>query len=270
MDPLLNAIASNLNADQLGEMIEIIHEYISLECTVVSNTEAYNNQIAFALKSDINGVLDLARKTYVTTLEEIHNLYRDYSGLFVKNLLQEKNISVASLQFEDDSFQDEEVTGSSIKEKKGKKKKTSSAPVSVHLKYTSTRGYHLLLVGFTCGIPSICCQAVQTKRGIVCTTEDLLSLNKTLVEYLHEVFTITYEVIEKDLVEPLRNSIEVLFKVTESIALLDMLLSFANVACLNQLYVCPRMNENGYSVNTFIYLYNRIVLPFTTPILSAL
>ncbi len=79
---LLRAINDNITSPVLTSMIGLIDDYISPDCTFVSNNESFNHQIAFALKPGINGLLDVARKTYVDTLEEIHKLHSEYCESF--------------------------------------------------------------------------------------------------------------------------------------------------------------------------------------------
>ena len=70
------------------------------------------------------------------------------------------------------------------------------------------------------------------------------SLNVKLREVLDEIFLLTEMVVGK-LVEKIRGNISSLFKVSESIGLLDMLYSFATTVTLNTNYVRPEFCLDG-------------------------
>jgi len=86
----------------------------------------------------------------------------------------------------------------------------------------------------------------RSKKGKTthCSTQEMNSLNVKLREVLDEIFLLTEMVVGK-LVEKIRGNISSLFKVSESIGLLDMLYSFATTVTLNTNYVRPEFCLDG-------------------------
>lgn len=162
-------------------------------------------QECFAIRSGIDGMLDVARRTYLDTIEKIHGLVRKYN---------------------------------------------ETLPVPVKLTYTSRRGYHLLVPNSVTELPSIITERVMGKKALACSTKELQSLNSRLAESLTAVYKLSNGVIQS-LLDKIRPHASALYTMVETIALLDMLLSFTNLVALSPAekpYVQPRMTADGSMV----------------------
>jgi DNA mismatch repair protein MSH4 len=90
-------------------------------------------------------------------------------------------------------------------------------------------------------MPPILINRVQKKGFIQCQTLDLVKLNRRVSDSANEVVMLSDAVIEK-LLDTLRSQIPHLFRVCESIALLDMLASFSHHVITND-YVRPKITR---------------------------
>ncbi|KAE8997285.1 hypothetical protein PR001_g19627 [Phytophthora rubi] len=159
-------------------------------------------QECFAVRAGVDGMLDVARRTYLDTIEKIHEVVHTY------------------------------------KENLG---------IPIRLNYTSRRGYHLA-VPVNCNDLSACfIERVATKSVICCSTKALVSLNVRLNEALTAVYKLSNDVIQQ-LLDKIRPRASTMHAMVESVALLDMLLSFVNVVALSppdQPYTKPTITEHG-------------------------
>ncbi|KAJ6445131.1 DNA mismatch repair protein Msh4 [Purpureocillium lavendulum] len=117
-----------------------------------------------------------------------------------------------------------------------------SYKVMVALKFDNGRKYWLRIkaVDFDHEAPPpIFVNVVRKKGNIECQTLDLIKLNVRLCDASNEV-VIRSDVVIHDLIENLRRAVPQLFKVCESVALVDMLASFAQLST-TQDYVRPEI-----------------------------
>ncbi|KUF80020.1 MutS protein 4 [Phytophthora nicotianae] len=135
-------------------------------------------------------MLDVARRTYLDTIEKIHEVVHMY------------------------------------KENLG---------IPIRINYTARRGYHLAVPVNAKDLPASFIERVTTKTGfnmICCSTKALVSLNVRLKEALTAVYKLSNDVIQQ-LLDKIRPRASTMHAMVESIALLDMLLSFVNVVALS-------------------------------------
>ncbi|KAJ8571458.1 hypothetical protein ON010_g5378 [Phytophthora cinnamomi] len=144
-------------------------------------------QECFAVRAGVDGMLDVARRTYLDTIEKIHEVVHTY------------------------------------KENLG---------IPLRLNYTSRRGYHLTVPVNCNDLPACFIERVATKSVICCSTKTLVSLNVRLNEALTAVYKLSNDVIQQ-LLDKIRPRASTMHAMVESVALLDMLLSFVNVVALS-------------------------------------
>ncbi|KAI9921240.1 hypothetical protein PsorP6_002121 [Peronosclerospora sorghi] len=96
----------------------------------------------------------------------------------------------------------------------------------------SRRGYHLAVPVNAKDLPSCFIERVPTKTVICCSTKPLVSLNVRLNEALAAVYKLSNDVIQH-LLDKIRPRSSTMHVMVESVALLDMLLSFVNVVALS-------------------------------------
>ncbi|KAK5988467.1 MutShomolog 4-like protein [Cladobotryum mycophilum] len=90
-------------------------------------------------------------------------------------------------------------------------------------------------------LPESLINIVRKKDIIQCQTLDLVKLNRRITDISNEIARRS-RVIIQDLIKELRKEAPHLFKVCESIALVDMLASFGQLASIRD-YVCPEIGD---------------------------
>eukprot|EP00753_Platysulcus_tardus_P020846 PLAT8434.1.p1 GENE.PLAT8434.1~~PLAT8434.1.p1 ORF type:complete len:508 (+),score=190.01 PLAT8434.1:135-1526(+) len=180
-----------------------IDEVVTEHTTRSKVTVAMRQQECFAVRPGIDGLLDVARTTYLACIEEIHALAQRYGEEY-------------------------KIPG-------------------LRVRYTASRGYHLTVPRSVRALPEEFCQAVRGRKHIAVSTQDLISLNDRSVEALTEIYVMTISVLQS-LQERLRAHLPALHALVDGVALLDMLLSFANVVTLNAGWVRPRLTHAGPTV----------------------
>ena len=121
--------------------------------------------------------------------------------------------------------------------------------VIVKASYSTTRGYYISLPSAVVDdygyLPPEYIQPVINKKSIACTTEEILSLSDRAKESICLALSLTDRHIHAT-IELIRNDMEAVFLLVDSIALLDMLCSFADLVSMSdQSYVRPELNEGG-------------------------
>lgn len=199
---LVDTLIDNFSDTFFHELRERIDNIITDSTNYSRSTHEMRYQECFAIKSGVDGVLDLARKSFLQNVEDIYSLAEQYSRQF--------NIT------------------------------------SVKVVYTASRGYHLSLpspkssgqgTAATEGeyLPPIFIQAVLSKKTIACTTEEVSSLSTRAAEAIQQALILTHEVLQRLVMSDIRDQskMEALYTLTDSIALVDMLTSFADLVALS-------------------------------------
>lgn len=118
--------------------------------------------------------------------------------------------------------------------------------VTVKVCFNASRGYHLSVPSNMNPLPEGFMQAVLNKRTISCTTAEVQSLADRAQEAITQALTITQELIQ-ELLGVAHAALDALFTLTDSVALLDVLCSFADMVHLNTSpalnYVRPLMKD---------------------------
>jgi DNA mismatch repair protein MSH4 len=99
-------------------------------------------------------------------------------------------------------------------------------------RYENARRYYLRFAGGEFdgrNIPDILVNRYRVKGFIECQTLDLMKLNKRIEDSHQEVVLMSDKTIQA-LTDDIRGEIPVLFRVCESIAMLDMITAFAHIA----------------------------------------
>ncbi|KAL9651788.1 hypothetical protein ABK040_014433 [Willaertia magna] len=198
---LLVTISVTLESNNLTQLKEEIDSI--LDEASITKCKNKQQQACFAVKPAIDGLLDVARKQYIETIEEIHELHKKYQN----------------------------DTGLS----------------TLKVRYNVRRGYHLCIDDKNKLSPEtqkLFIQRSKKGRQIHCSTSELNSLNVRLRDIMEEIYLLTENVINK-LTEKIRQNLGQLFKISESIGLLDMLFSFATLVTLSNNYIRPEFTDEG-------------------------
>lgn len=82
----LKEFTKNFSNDSLQFIESEISSLLSESTTFSKSAQEMRFQECFAIKSGVNGLLDVARKTYLLTIEEIHAVSELYVVCFIKPL----------------------------------------------------------------------------------------------------------------------------------------------------------------------------------------
>ncbi|KAL0486176.1 DNA mismatch repair protein MutS [Acrasis kona] len=202
-NPMFKAVSSNLKSDSLTILLDQIEQVIEEDVSYTRNTLGMQIQKCFAVKTGINGLLDVARRQLMELTQEVHE--------HVRQLIDQTGIT------------------------------------SLKLQYNTRRGYYLSYdnrANISPQSDATFIQQLRNKKRVVCSTEDLNSKNFRIKDLVEEILLLTESVIS-DLIGKVRSLLSSLYKVSESIAMLDMLISFASVVTLNSDYVRPSFTLDG-------------------------
>ncbi|XP_065888856.1 mutS protein homolog 4-like isoform X2 [Dysidea avara] len=205
-DSLLKAYHETLGDPRFHTIMEKIQEVIHDDTRYQKGALNMRTQKCFAVKSKINGLLDVARRTYTEVVDDIAEV--------VKQLAEQHNLPLK--------------TG-----------------------YNTVRGFHVqLYIGPGAGdvqsitlesLPNEFMKPSKHRNTISFTTTDMIKLNDRIRESLHEIYLMT-NVVVSDLLNEIRSHIGCLYKLTECVAVLDMLTSFAH-ACTLSSYIRPEFTD---------------------------
>jgi DNA mismatch repair protein MSH4 len=198
---LIDAVTSNLLPPCSDSIMEMITSVLTEGTSFSRSTLGSQHQECFAVNVGTDGLLDVARKTYLQTVEDI---YAEAERL------------------------------------------TSEYECDIKVHYTQARGYHLKIPGTLSVLPDECfIQCVKSPRFIACTTKEVASFSDRSQESIQEALAIT-DRITQGLLEWLQGHLADLFALSESVALLDMLVGFADLSLTSPLtWSMPTMRESG-------------------------
>ncbi|EEU40048.1 uncharacterized protein NECHADRAFT_90667 [Fusarium vanettenii 77-13-4] len=181
--------------------LDKIRHTIEADVTYMNSALDLWNQRTFAVKGGINGMLDVARQTYKEQTEEVHK--------YLDRLL---------IILETHGF------GAGLKYDNGRK-------YWFRLRAADFEGRPL---------PDEFINIVRKKDKIECQTLALIKLNVRLADAAHEVVLRSDSIVQA-LITDLRQEVPHLFRLCESIALVDMVTSFAQLATTRD-YVRPDLD----------------------------
>ena len=150
----------------------------------------------------MNGLLDVARRTYTETVDDITFLVKQFSKQY--------NLPLRSA-------------------------------------FSSVRGFYIQLY---CGgkekvgakdLPPAFIKVTKFKNTLNFTTADMLRMNDRVQNSLDEIYLMTNMVVT-ELLMSIREFISVLYKLSDIVSTLDMLLAFAHACTLSQ-YICPEFTD---------------------------
>ncbi|PIK47411.1 putative mutS protein-like 4 [Apostichopus japonicus] len=200
---LLRAYCQTLQDERFGLILEKIRTVIHDDTRYQKGTLSMRTQKCFAVRPNINGLLDVARRTYTELVDDISTVVKQ--------------------------------TGHKTK-------------FPLKTSYNAARGFFIQLqcVGqFTSltveSLPPEFIKAVKARNTLSFTTSDLIKLNDRIKESLNEIYLMT-NIVVSELLNEIRDHIGCLYKLAETVSMLDMLVGFAH-ACTLSKYVRPTFTE---------------------------
>ncbi|KAF2070772.1 hypothetical protein CYY_007904 [Polysphondylium violaceum] len=199
---LLKSINRNLSKPIINQLLKENHRFINEKTPtlkVISSTK-----IVYSIKDGIEPLLDVCKKTFFETNDDINALSKHYQEVYKLS--------------------------------------------SLKIQYSTTRGHYFSLPCKNKSLfhlPDIFIKSTFANQKCTFTSEDLISLSRRNKEVFEEIILLSVQSIEK-LVYTYRLSISDLFNISESISLLDYLMSLANYVVLSSdSVVCPEIYSSG-------------------------
>ncbi|KAM4540437.1 mutS protein homolog 4 [Fundulus diaphanus] len=198
---LLKAYSTTLEDNRFDTILEQIKMVVNCDTTYLKGSLNMRTQKCYAVRPNINGFLDIARRVYTEIVDDIAALVN------------------------------------SLGEKYGMPLRTS---------FSTTRGFFIQMkldggVLPEGKLPPEFIKVTKLKNSFGFTTADLMKMNGRCDEALKEIFHMSYVVICQ-LLTTIHEHVHCLYKLSDTVSMLDMLLSLAN-ACTISDYVRPEFTD---------------------------
>ena len=185
--------------ENLDPVISLINTVINEDTTYAHKPLDLRNQRTYAVKSGVNGLLDVARQTYKEAMTDAYQ--------HVQDLAEEHNLPLECC-------------------------------------YEAARQHYIRLPASELedrNLSPVFINVFRRKKNVECQTLDLVKRNQKIIDSHMEVLLMSNKAIQELIVE-VRTHISALSKISESIAMLDMLAGFAQVAT-SQEYARPQFTD---------------------------
>ncbi|KAI9294068.1 hypothetical protein K502DRAFT_350361 [Neoconidiobolus thromboides FSU 785] len=215
-NPIFISIYKLISHEKVNEIMDYLNKYINEDININSDKFNSKNIKCFIIKPGLNGLLDVARKAYVETSEDIIELVKKYEG---KNKIPTTNIILINIK--------EEYN------------------LSFKIKPASIYGFELTLNSEEIEgkeLPAIFVKIKRKGNVFHLKTLDLIKLNDRHKDAQDEIFLMSKEIVFQMIVY-LQSELGFIHKLSESIAILDMLLSNTITSIQNN-YVKPEFSDN--------------------------
>uniref|UniRef100_A0A2K6GWV1 MutS homolog 4 n=1 Tax=Propithecus coquereli TaxID=379532 RepID=A0A2K6GWV1_PROCO len=199
--PLLRAYYGSLEDKRFGIILEKIKTVINDDARYMKGCLNMRTQKCYAVRSNINEFLDIARRTYTEIVDDIAGM--------ISQLGEKYNLPL----------------------------RTS---------FSSARGFFIQMTTDCTALPSDqlpseFIKISKVKNSYSFTSTDLIKMNERCQESLREIYHMTYMIVCK-LLSEIYEHIHCLYKLSDTVSMLDMLLSFAHACTLSD-YVRPEFTD---------------------------
>ncbi|XP_072690195.1 mutS protein homolog 4 isoform X3 [Canis lupus baileyi] len=200
--PLLRAYCGSLEDKRFGIILEKIKTVINDDTRYMKGCLNMRTQKCYAVRSNINEFLDIARRTYTEIVDDIAGM--------ISQLAEKYNLPL----------------------------RTS---------FSSARGFFIQMTIDCTALPNnqlpseFIKQISKVKSSYTFTSADLIKMNERCQESLREIYHMTYMIVCK-LLSEIYEHIHCLYKLSDTVSMLDMLLSFAHACTLSD-YVRPEFTD---------------------------
>ncbi|KAI0148053.1 DNA mismatch repair protein-like protein MutS [Hypoxylon sp. NC0597] len=202
---LLTRIREICRPELIQPVVDLIANTINEDVTAMKSPLDMRNQRTYAVKSGVHGLLDVARQTYKEATQDVHQHIADINNLTFS---------------------------------------AGDHDISAELRFETNRKYWLRLrqTDFEDReIPDILINKVCKGAWIECQTLILVQLNHRITDSHNEAIMLSDKVVQ-ELLDAIRVHVPNLFRVCESIALLDMIAAFGQAATTRD-YVRPEIGR---------------------------
>lgn len=199
---LFKAYYESLNDSRFATIIQSIQTVIHDDTRYQKGTLNMRTQKCFAVKPHINGLLDVARRTYTEIVDDITEM--------IKQLGERHNLPL---------------------------KTGFNGTKGFFVQLMLNRDEHIDLKA----LPNEFLKATKVRSAVCFTTVDLIKLNDRIKESLNEIYLMT-NVVVSELLGEIRENVGCLYKLSELVSVMDMLVSFAHLCTLSD-YVRPEFTD---------------------------
>ncbi|XP_022793789.1 mutS protein homolog 4-like [Stylophora pistillata] len=199
---LFKAYYESLNESRFATIIQSIQTVIHDDTRYQKGTLNMRTQKCFAVKPHINGLLDVARRTYTEIVDDITEM--------IKQLGERHNLPL---------------------------KTGFNGTKGFFVQLMLNRDEHIDLKA----LPNEFLKATKVRSAVCFTTVDLIKLNDRIKESLNEIYLMT-NVVVSELLGEIRENVGCLYKLSELVSVMDMLVSFAHLCTLSD-YVRPEFTD---------------------------
>ncbi|KAF2266399.1 hypothetical protein CC78DRAFT_559437 [Lojkania enalia] len=196
---MLNNIRELCAPENIVPVQNLIDTVINEDTTYAKQPLELRNQRTYAVRSGVNGLLDVARTTYKEAIEDAYQHSTELS--------QEYDLTL-------------------------------------ELKYDTARYFYIRIPMRELekrSLPPVFTNVFRKKNMIECQTLELMKRNQKITISHQEVILMSDEAIQA-LIEEVRGQMSILFKICESIAMLDMISAFGQLVT-TQDYVRPQITD---------------------------
>ncbi|KAF1987831.1 hypothetical protein K402DRAFT_403490 [Aulographum hederae CBS 113979] len=196
---LLTRVQQLCNPRNVEPVQDIIDQMINEDTTYATQPLDLRNQRTYAVKSGVNGLLDVARQTYKEASQDAFE--------HVGQLAEEHNLSLEA-------------------------------------KFDNVRHFYIRLPASELDerlLPPVFINVFRKKSMLECQTLELMKLNQKITDSHQEILLMSDQAVQV-LISDVREHMSILFKICESIALLDMMAAFAQLITSQQ-YVRPKISD---------------------------
>ncbi|XP_033642505.1 mutS protein homolog 4-like [Asterias rubens] len=189
---LLQAYCKSLSDDRFSAMLDRLHTVINDGTRYQKGTLNMRTQKCFAVKPNINGLLDVARRTYTEIVDDIADL--------IVQLGEQYGLPLKTSYSCSRGFFIQMYCGA----------KNPVQPES---------------------LPPVFTKVIRTRNSLSFTSADLIKLNNRVRESLNEIYLMT-NIVVSELLNEIREHVGCLYKLAECVSTLDMLVAFAHACTL--------------------------------------
>ncbi|KAJ5239371.1 hypothetical protein N7468_003990 [Penicillium chermesinum] len=193
---------------------QLIDDTLNEHVTYQSKPLDLRNQRIYCVKAGANSLLDVARQTYKEANADAMDLIARLGG--------RDQICFKGQRDPDRNQETQDIT--------------------LDLKYDSARQYYICIpAGEPEPLPDVFINVYRKRNRIECSTLDLVKLNQKISDAHNEVISLSDQTIQ-DVLHDVCQEASVLFRISEAIAMLDMLAAFAQLATSND-YLRPELTS---------------------------
>ncbi|KAF2645474.1 DNA mismatch repair protein MutS [Massarina eburnea CBS 473.64] len=185
--PMLNDIREFCAPENVAPILELLAEAINDDVRYAKQPVELRNQRVYAVKSGVNGLLDVARQTYKENQGDAY--------LYVTELGEHHNINT-TIKYE------------------------ASRGYFIQIPKSDLEQFERRI------LPPVFTNIVKRKNYIECQTVELMKWNQKIA-ISHQEVVLSSDTFIQELIDEARCHMSILFKICEAIAMLDMLSAFA-------------------------------------------